>query len=566
MLPGPPHRLPAGSKLWLFQRARASSRTARAASERASVAMNLESLEHMVRSRVRMFLRHTWLVTILGTLALGATIAAAVYYTQQREHVRIAAGPLDAPFVKILSEQIAEEHHNVHLQLVPTDSPQGTAQAMSKDQADLAILPSDLGDTLNWPVIAILRQNVMALIMLPPAPASTAKPEQKPGKEAGKAGGKSAKKSAKAAKAGKSGKAAKGADSEAGDDSSPDADSPFGKVTDLAGKRIGIVTGNEATRGLLELVLSHYGVPLDEEKLSDIDTKDVTNVVKAHQVDALFVAGPATGSAISSVVAATTLNGVAPNFIAIDQADGIAKRHPAFASESVDAGTFGGKPPSPSDDLKTLSFAEYLVARRSVSSSIVATLAKTIYTSRQAIAAAMPREIKIEAPKTDKDADVVTHPGALAYLTDTQQTFFDKYGDDIFYGLLVFPIFGSAIAAVAGYLRRDTRTRRLRLLQRVLDLVRKTHAAQSIEALEQIQVDADNLVIAIVHQGEHEEFDDTVRMSFSFALDQLRFALAARRTAILDHAGAAARSVPDSVPGAALPAIAPATEPKVAAE
>ncbi len=567
MLPGPPHRLPAAGKLWLFQRAQASGGAAHAASEHALVAMNLESLEHMVRSRVRMFLRHTWLVTVLGTLALGATIAGAVYYTQQREHMRIAAGPLDAPFVKILSEQIAEEHRNVHLQLVPTDSPQGTAQAMSKDQADLAILPSDLGDTLNWPVVAILRQNVMALIVPPPAPASTAKPAEKPGKEPAKAGGKSAKKSAKTAKAGKSGKAAKGADSDnAGDDSSSDADSTFGKVADLAGKRIGIVTGNEATRGMLELVLSHYGVPLDEEKISEIYPKDVPNVIKAHQVDALFVAGPATGSAISGVVAAATLNGVAPNFIAIDQADGIAKRHPAFASESVDAGTFGGKPPSPSDDLKTLSFAEYLVARRSVSSSIVATLAKTIYTSRQAIAAAMPREIKIEAPKTDKDADVVTHPGALAYLTDTQQTFFDKYGDDIFYGLLVFPIFGSAIAAVAGYLRRDTRTRRLRLLQRVLDLVRKTHAAQSIEALEQIQIEADNLVIAIVHQGEHEEFDDTVRMSFSFALDQLRFALAARRTAILDHAGAAAGSVPDGVPGAALSAIGPATEPKVAAE
>jgi hypothetical protein len=29
-------------------------------------------------------------------------------------------------------------------------------------------------------------------------------------------------------------------------------------------------------------------------------------------------------------------------------------------------------------------------------------------------------------------------------------------------------------------------------------------------------------------------------MSFSFALDQLRFAIAARRTAILDHGGTAA--------------------------
>jgi hypothetical protein len=134
---------------------------------------------------------------------------------------------------------------------------------------------------------------------------------------------------------------------------------------------------------------------------------------------------------------------------------------------------------------------------------------------------------------------VVVHPGALTYLNDSQQSFFDKYGDAIFYGMLIFPVFGSALAGMANYLRRDKRTQRLRFLQRVLDLVRKAHAAQNLEALEQLQVEADNLVIAIVHQGEREEFDETVRMSFAFALDQLRFTIAARRTAILDHSGTA---------------------------
>ena len=97
----------------------------------------------------------------------------------------------------------------------------------------------------------------------------------------------------------------------------------------------------------------------------------------------LFVAGAATGQAISSTVAAATQNGVAPTFIEIDQADGIAKRNPAFNSISIDAGTFGGNPPAPSDDLKSLSFGEYLVARKSFSASVVGTLTKVIYASRQ---------------------------------------------------------------------------------------------------------------------------------------------------------------------------------------
>jgi NMT1-like family len=348
-------------------------------------------------------------------------------------------------------------------------------------------------------------------------------------------------KSAKAAKSASSGaKSAKDADSDDSDDSSDSSDSDsdkFGKVAQLSGKRVAIVTGSEATAGLLELVLSHYGVPLSKVTVSQIDPGDIADAIKNNRIDALFVAGAATGKAVSNAVAAATVNGTPPTFIEIDQADGIAKRHPAFDSVDIDAGTFGGNPPMPNDSLKSLSFAEYLVARRSFSESVIGTLSKVIYSSRQALAAALPGDIKIEAPSTDKDAEVVVHPGALDYLSDNQQSFFDKYGDDIFYGMLIFPVFGSAIAGVASYLRSDGRTRRLRLLQRVLDLVRKAHAAQTLEAIEHLQVEADNLVIAIIHQGEHEEFDETVRMSFAFALDQLRFAIAARRTAIVDHAG-----------------------------
>ena len=490
MPPGLPYRPPLAMKFWPLRRLRAGSG---APKHTPAKGMSIQSLEHMVRNRMRLFLRHTWLVTALGTIVMIGILAAAVYYTTEADRMRIAAGPASRKFVDALSEQIAKGHHNLHLQLVATSGAAASAEAMTKGQADLAVLPSTDDDFLNWSVVAILRQNVMALIV-PPAGAA------KKGKKASK----------------------------------------IEKIGELAGRRVGVVAGNEATAALFDLVLKHYGVASAKVTISQIDPQDVAAAVKNNQLDVLFVAGPATGGAIASAVAAATRDGDAPGFIDIEQADGIAKRNPIFDSVDIDAGTFGGSPPTPAASLKTLGFDEYLVARKSFSESTVSALAKVIFTSRQALAAGMPGEIKITAPSTEKDAAVIVHPGALSYLSDSQQSFFDKYGDDIFYGLLVFPIFGSAIAAVASFLRSDTRTRRLRLLQRVLDLVRKAHAAQTLEAIEHLQVEADNLVIAIVHQGEHEEFDEPVRMSFAFALDQLRFAIAARRHAILDRAGAAA--------------------------
>jgi len=526
MPPGLPHQ-PLAMRLWLSRR---SAGDGGAAGRSLGKAMGIESLEHMMRNRVRMFLRHTWLVTVLGTIVLAGIVWAAFYYSTRATVMRIAAGPDSTKIVQVLAKTLAKSHDRLQLQLVATASAKASAQALSNGSADLAIVPTTVGKSPDWPVVAILRQNVMALIV--PAPAPTPAPAAAAPAPTKKGASRKAAKTAKPAKATKTAKDSDNTDAD--DDSTKDSNKL--KVTQLAGKRIGIVTGNEATTDLLGVVLNHYGVPLDKVQLSQIDPANLADAVRKNAVDVIFVAGAATGQAIGDAVKAATQNGVAPTFVEIDQADGIAKRNIAFDSVEIDAGTFGGVPPTPDDKLTSLSFPEYLVARKSFSHNSIADLAKVIYTSRLTIAAQLDGDVKIEAPKTDKDADALVHQGALDYLNDDQKTFFDRYGDDIFYGMLIFPVFGSAIAGVASYLRADSRTRRLRLLQKVLDLVRKVHAAQALEAIEHLQVEADNLVIAIIHLSEHEEFDESVRMSFSFALDQLRFAIAARRTAILDHA------------------------------
>ena len=480
----------------------------------------------MVQNRIRIFLRHTWLVTVLGTVVLAGLAGLAVYYLTKDTVMKVAAGPeggINTELVAAIGKKIAKERDKIDLQLIGTAGPKASEQAIIDHDADLAILPSTIGKSPDWPVVAILRQNVMALIVPAPAAANAA-----------------AEKAAKPAKKTKSVKPDKKA--EKADQAEPtDDDGKLAKVTQLTGRRIGIVSGNEASADLLNVVLGHYGVPLDKVQISQIDPADLAAAVQDDQVDAIFVAGPATGRSITDAVTAATRDGAAPSFIEIDQAEGIARRNLAFDSIEIDAGTFGGNPPAPADSLKTLSFPEYLVARNTFSHSAVTTLARVIYSSRLALAAAMPGEVKIQAPSTDKDAAALVHPGARAYLNDDEKSFFDRYGDQIFYGLLIFPIFGSAIAAIATYFRGTHRTRRLRLLQRILDLVRKAHAATSLEAIDKFERDVDNLVIAIIHQSEHEEYDQAVQMSFSLALDQVRFALAARRTALLEQGGAEAK-------------------------
>src|SRR6516165_6684213 len=209
---------PMTMRFWLFRRARTANEDV-LPGRASGRTMSYESLEQVVRSRVRMFLRHTWLLTILGTLLLGAAVWAAIHFTMARDYLRIAAGPLDARFVQALSNQLAADHRYLHLQIVPTTSPQATAGAMSKGEADLAILPSQLDNARDWPVVTILRQNVMALIV--PATGATKVEESaatKPAKKTSAKGGES--KGSKSAKAGgKNAKGGKGTKSAKGDDS-----------------------------------------------------------------------------------------------------------------------------------------------------------------------------------------------------------------------------------------------------------------------------------------------------------------------------------------------------------
>src|SRR5262249_36207223 len=283
MSPGVPNRPPLAMKFWLFRRV--SGTGISAGGQSADRIMSIESLEHIVRNRLRTGLRHTWPVAVPGPPVVIGALWAPFYLPTQSDHLRVAASPADAKLVDALSDQIAQSHRNLHLKLVAATDPQQAADAIKDGKADLAIVPSPANDALKAPVVAILRQNVMALIV--PAPGS----------------GKKGKKSAK-----------------------------IDKIDQLAGRRVGLVTGNEASPGLLRTVLDHYGVPAAKVTVSELDPKNVAEAIKNNQVDVLFVAGPATGTAISDTVKAASRNGDAPSFIDIDQPTAIATPNPPFDS------------------------------------------------------------------------------------------------------------------------------------------------------------------------------------------------------------------------------------------
>ena len=460
--------------------------------------IDIDSLEGMMNRRLRMILRHTWLVVTFVLCLLVGLVSVSVYLTAQPTVMRIAVGPRDAAdvkFVENLVDTFKRERASIKLIPVIQDAPVGAKDIVGKPEFDLAVIRSNLAISQDWPAVAILRQNV-AVLMVPAPGARDPKKVDKKAKQA-----------------------------------------KIEKVTDLAGRRVGIMLQSEASPDLLNDVMRQYGIPLGKVQVVDVQPQNLKAAIQENQIDAILVAGPVTGKAIADAVAAASHDKQGPTFIAIDQAEAIAQRQSAYEKFSIVAGSFGGAPAKPAEDMDSLSFPEYIVARKTFDDTHIALFAKLLYTSRQSLAHALPGVVKIEKPSTDKDSAVLVHPGADAYLGDNQKSFFDKYGDAIFYGLLIFPVFGSALAGFAGYFRADTSTRRIRLLHRLLSLAKKARVAETPEALDELQTESDNFVAEAIHQAERDQLDETAMMSFMMAIDEARLAISSRRAVLLHPIG-----------------------------
>ena len=67
--------------------------------------------------------------------------------------------------------------------------------------------------------------------------------------------------------------------------------------------------------------------------------------------------------------------------------------------------------------------------------------------ARRDLLAGHPLLAQISAPSTDKDAFIPIHPGAAAFYDGTQQGFFEKYSDALFYIPMLLGVLASGLAA-----------------------------------------------------------------------------------------------------------------------
>jgi TRAP transporter TAXI family solute receptor len=423
-------------------------------------------------------MRRLFLTAVAACLALLAMGLFAFQWVSAPTTLRVAVGPMDSDDTRLMvavMQTLARERETVRLKLVLTDGAAASAAAIEDDTADLAVVRSDVAMPAKGQTVAIMHRDAALLLTS----------EHK----------------------------------------------GISKVSGLWGRNVGILRRQEANARLLETILDHYEIPKDSVTTVRLNSPDeVEQALRTNKIDAVLAVGALGTAALNDSAAAVVRAGAgAPVFIPVGESAAIAQGLAVVEPFEIVRGAFGGTPPRPPETLTTLGVSHRLVAHMKLDEGVISEFTRLLFEMRPALSKDIPLANRIEQPDTAKGSALPVHSGASAYYEGQVTTFFERYGDWFYLGVMVVSILGSAAAAVASAANDRSRSRTMALLDQLLRIIQKARTAESEDQLQALEAEADQVLAAALGKAGRDTMDQTVMVAMFLGLDQARRAIHEQR-------------------------------------
>jgi TRAP transporter TAXI family solute receptor len=434
--------------------------------------------------------RNTSLLVLAAGLLLFCAATGTLYYALRPATLRIAVGPPgsdDQKLIQAMAQGFDLDRSRVRLSPITTDGAVESLGLLGARKADLAVARGDLDMPSEAEIVAIVRKNFVVLWS-------------------------------------PSGLAGKG--------SKRQPAPKIKTIDDLAGHRIGVIGKTPANVALLHLILTESGVAADKVAVTQFGTNQLEELAHEANLDAFMAVGPLDSKITADALAATARARGEPKFLPIDVSEAIAQKHPLYESEEIPGSIFNSKPAWPDDKIETVSVNHLIVARKALSETTVAALARQIFAVRQALAKEVPGAAHIKKPDTDKDAELPVHRGAAAYLDGTERTFLDRYGDYFWFVLLFLSALGSVWAWLRHFMKRDERQETTTDRGKMLAMISKVRTAQSAEELLAMQREVDAMIRETLACYDDDGIEEEDLSAFQLVLALFNHAVVERRAEI----------------------------------
>jgi TRAP-type uncharacterized transport system substrate-binding protein len=374
---------------------------------------------------------------IAGTFLAAAALLALLYLWSPHAALRITTGPAGGAAQRFISAFVSVTsalHPRIRFETVPVPDLEASSKALEDGRVDIAIVRSDVRPPANGQTLAILRHDVIAIIV-------------------------------------------------------PHG-SPLKSVAGLPGKTVAIPQGplQDYNSRALDTILAYYNIAPAAVKRVFLPISEIGAAAQQHRIAAALAVGP-TGPGEPADVAASIARATkhAPELLAIDEGDAIAKQFPAFEAIDVPEGAFKARPPVPGDQAKSVAVTYRFVIPLRTLNVVAAAMVRSILRAKSNLMAVTPLASQIEAPDTSNQNPLFpVHPGVAAYLTSGDQSFFDQFQQYFYYIGIPLSLMASLIAVVSGFLRsrrlEDDQQRIFRLLV-IADEAMKASASE-LETME----------------------------------------------------------------------------------
>lgn len=417
-----------------------------------------------------------WLA-VAGAFGLLGLSSIAAYVMSMPTTLQVAVGPLNSDnyrMMAVLAQLLAREKADIRLRLVQTDGSEASFTALQSGAADLIVLRSDIGVPTNGLGVVEMRRELVVLMVDP--------------------------------KRGIHG------------------------ISDLRGQTVGIVAAPALNTALIQKLLTYYGSMADEVKLRLLTPDNSATALAKGDVAAIMTVGSPTSRQIVGLDASVARAlGTPPHYLSISEAPAIAQRSPQLEVAQLVRGVFGGAPPHPPESLVTIAVIHQLIANKTIDESIISSLTQHIFAQRVALSNEVASAAQIAVPDSERPGSLALHPGASAYYEGSVRSFFDRYGDLFYIGIMGLSIFGSAFAALAGYANVNRPESYRDAVANLLQLLAQTRSAQFLSDLDHIDHQADAIFSAALSSISSKDFDHQQVTAFALTLDQLRHVIAERR-------------------------------------
>ncbi len=411
------------------------------------------------------------LFSILTLILTAATVWAGRVWLRNSETLVFAVGEANGPearFATRLATVLKNNSSRLRLKIVPNGDNAKALQQFDRKDANLAILRTDAKIPPRARAVAILERDVFLLI------------------------------------------------------------SPAGQkiktIAELKKKKIAIIADSESSAALVRNILELSNIPNAAAR--------VQMAPPGATFDKLFASG---FGAVIKVAHASQIvkdksyeqyarrSGFTLN--AINSAKAIARKNPAVSEETVATGMLSASPAVPEEDLDTVGLEWLLVAQSTLPTTTVSDLARIIYENKADLALDGGFASRIEPAATDKDAFIVAHPGAAAYINDEIKSFLERYSDLMYFALAALSIIGTIFAAIYTKVTRVAPEKASELATAILDIGERMEHANSLDALDQLQDELETVLRGVViglRDGTiSSDGLDTFKLGYEFVRDEI---------------------------------------------